>query len=204
VYVCSPNNPTGNLIPERVILHLARQLAGTALLVVDEAYIEFAGVPSCARHLATHPWLVVLRTLSKAYGLAGARCGVVLAHAEVVALLRRIIEPYNLAQLSVEAVLRALQPMARAITHECVALIQSERALLAAALSDSDAVVRVWPSAANFLLVEFKDPQHAFERARAAGLLVRDVRRQPALQRALRLTVGTPDQNQRLIAALVN
>ncbi|HEY6456559.1 MAG TPA: histidinol-phosphate transaminase [Steroidobacteraceae bacterium] len=202
VYVCSPNNPTGNLISEQVILHLATQLAGTALLVVDEAYIEFAGVTSCARHLPDHPWLVVLRTLSKAHGLAGARCGVVLAHAEIIALLRRIIEPYNMTQLSVEAVLRALQPVARAVTHECVALIQNERAQLAAALSRCDAVVRVWPSAANFLLVEFKDPQRAFERACAAGLLVRDVRRQPTLQRALRLTVGTPEHNQRLITAL--
>ena len=202
VYVCSPNNPTGSLVPEATILDLAERLAGRALLVVDEAYIEFAGVASCARHLATHPWLVVLRTLSKAYGLAGARCGVVLAHAEVIALLRRIIEPYNMAQLSVEAVLRALQPVARAVTHECVALIQSERMQLAAALSDSAAVLRVWPSWANFLLVEFHDPQRAFERACAAGLLVRDVRRQPALARALRLTVGTPEQNRRLIAAL--
>jgi histidinol-phosphate aminotransferase len=202
VYVCSPNNPTGNLIAEGAILHLAAQLAGRALLVVDEAYIEFAGVASCARHLATHPWLVVLRTLSKAYGLAGARCGVLLAHAEIVALLRRIIEPYNLTQLSVEAVQRALQPVARAITNECVALIQSERVQLAAALSDCAAVVRVWPSAANFVLVEFQDPQLALDRACAAGLLVRDVRRQPGLGRCLRLTVGTPEQNQRLIAAL--
>ncbi|HEY4339649.1 MAG TPA: histidinol-phosphate transaminase [Steroidobacteraceae bacterium] len=202
VYVCSPNNPTGNLIAEATILHLAEQLAGRALLVVDEAYIEFAGVASCARRLPTHPWLVVLRTLSKAYGLAGARCGVVLAHADIIALLRRIIEPYNLTQLSVEAVLRALQPVARAVTRECVALIQSERRQLAAALSGSPAVVRVWPSAANFLLVEFKDPQLAFDRACAAGLLVRDVRRQPGLDRALRLTVGTPEQNQRLLAAL--
>jgi histidinol-phosphate aminotransferase len=204
VYVCSPNNPTGNLIPEQVILDLAAALAGRALLVVDEAYIEFAGVSSCAQHLAEQPWLVVLRTLSKAYGLAGARCGVVLAHADIIALLRRIIEPYNMAQLSVEAVQRALQPVARAVTHECVALIQNEREQLAAALRASDAVVRVWPSAANFLLVEFKDPQRAFEQARAAGLLIRDVRRQPALERALRLTVGTPEQNQRLRAALVD
>ncbi|MEJ0006856.1 MAG: histidinol-phosphate transaminase [Steroidobacteraceae bacterium] len=202
VYVCSPNNPTGNLIPESTILQLARQLAGRALLVVDEAYIEFAGVAGCARQLPTHPWLVVLRTLSKAHGLAGARCGVVLAHADIIALLRRIVEPYNLAQLSVEAVLRALQPACLAITQERVALIQRERTQLAAALRDNDAVIRVWPSAANFLLVEFKDPQQAFERACAAGLLVRDVRRQPGLSRALRLTVGTPDQNQRLIAAL--
>ncbi len=202
VYVCSPNNPTGNLIPEATILHLASQLAGRALLVVDEAYIEFADEPSCARQLATHPWLVVLRTLSKAYALAGARCGVVLAHADVVALLRRIVEPYNMAQLSVEAVLRALQPAARATTLERVALIRAERTALAAALAQSAGVSRVWPSAANFLLVEFTDPQQAFERACEAGLLVRDVRRQPGLDRALRITVGTPEQNQRLLAAL--
>jgi histidinol-phosphate aminotransferase len=202
VYVCSPNNPTGNLVPQDTILRLAGELTGRALLVVDEAYIEFAGVASAARQLPAHPWLVVLRTLSKAHGLAGARCGVVLAHADIIALLRRIVEPYNLSQLSVEAVLRALEPAAIAITRDRVALIQRERALLAAALSGSAAVSRVWPSAANFLLVEFADPQLAFEQARAAGLLVRDVRRQPGLERALRLTVGTPEQNQRLIAAL--
>jgi histidinol-phosphate aminotransferase len=202
VYVCSPNNPTGNLIPEDTILRLASELAGRALVVVDEAYIEFADVPSCARQLPTHPWLVVLRTLSKAYGLAGARCGVVLAHADVIALLRRIVEPYNLAQLSVEAVLRALQPAARASTRERVGVIQTERARLAAALAHSEDVIRVWPSAANFLLVEFTAAQWAFDQACATGLLVRDVRRQPGLDRALRLTVGTPEQNQRLIAAL--
>jgi histidinol-phosphate aminotransferase len=202
VYVCTPNNPTGNLIPEATILRLAAELAGRALLVVDEAYIEFAGTASVARLLPTHPWLVVLRTLSKAHGLAGARCGVVLAHADIIALLRRIVEPYNMAQLSVEAVLRGLQPVALAITRERIALIQAERTQLAESLGASDAVLRVWPSAANFLLVEFAAPSVAFERARAAGLLVRDVRRQPGLERALRLTVGTPQQNQRLIGAL--
>ncbi len=202
VYLCTPNNPTGNLIPEDAILHLADQLTGRALLVVDEAYIEFAGTSSVARHLAAHPWLVVLRTLSKAHGLAGARCGVVLAHADVIALLRRIVEPYNMAQLSVEAVLRALQPVSLAITRERIALIQAERTQLAQSLRQSAAVLQVWPSAANFLLVEFAAPTEAFERARAVGLLVRDVRRQPGLERALRLTVGTPDQNQRLIGAL--
>jgi histidinol-phosphate aminotransferase len=169
VYVCSPNNPTGNLIPEDTILRLASELAGRALVVVDEAYIEFADVPSCARQLPTHPWLVVLRTLSKAYGLAGARCGVVLAHADVIALLRRIVEPYNLAQLSVEAVLRALQPAARASTRERVGVIQTERAKLAAALAHSEDVIRVWPSAANFLLVEFTAAQWAFDQACVAN-----------------------------------
>jgi histidinol-phosphate aminotransferase len=202
VYLCSPNNPTGNLIPEELILRLAGALAGRALLVVDEAYVEFAATPSCARHLHSHPWLVVLRTLSKAHGLAGARCGVVLAHPDVIALLRRIIEPYNMAQLSVEAVLRALKPAARASTRERVALIQQERSRLAAGLAQCDGVIKVWPSAANFVLVDFTDAQQAFDRACAAGLLVRDVRRQPGLGRALRLTVGTPEQNGRLISAL--
>lgn len=202
VYVCSPNNPTGNLISEPTILRLASELAGRALLVVDEAYIEFSGTPGCARHLPSHPWLVVLRTLSKAYGLAGARCGVVLAHAEVIALLRRIVEPYNLTQLSIEAVLRALQPAARATMRERVALIRNERTQLNTALAQTQDVIRVWPSAANFLLVEFVAPQRAFDQACAAGLLVRDVRRQPGLDHALRLTVGTAEQNQRLIGAL--
>jgi histidinol-phosphate aminotransferase len=202
VYVCSPNNPTGNLIPEETIVRLTEALTGRALVVVDEAYIEFAGVPSCARLLPRHPWLVVLRTLSKAYGLAGARCGTVLAHADIIALLRRIVEPYNLAQLSVEAVLCALRSKNRAVTDERVALIQRERAVLTAALCRSSAVIRVWPSAANFLLVEFTSPQMAFERACAAGLLVRDVRRHPGLEHALRITVGTPEQNRRLISAL--
>ena len=145
---------------------------------------------------------MVLRTLSKAYGLAGARCGVVLAHADVVALLRRIIEPYNMTQLSIEVVLHALQPVARAVTREHVAVIQRERVRIAAALSHSEAAIRVWPSDANFLLVEFADPQRAFDSARATGLLVRDLRRQPGLERALRLTVGTPEQNERLLTAL--
>jgi len=203
VYVCSPNNPTGNLIPEAAILRLTAALAGRALTIVDEAYIEFSGAPSAARNLPGHPWLVVLRTLSKAYGLAGARCGVVLAHADVIALLRRIIEPYNLTQLSIEAVLRTLQPAAaRAGAAERVAVIQRERAALAQAFGHAEDVIRVWPSAANFLLVEFASPQRAFERACAAGLLVRDVRRQPGLHNALRITVGSPEQNQRLIGAL--
>jgi histidinol-phosphate aminotransferase len=202
VYVCSPNNPTGNLIPQDTILRLVAALAGRALVVVDEAYIEFAQVPSSAQQLRSHPWLVVLRTLSKAYALAGARCGVVLAHADVIALLRRIVEPYNLSQLSVEAVLRGLEPTARAATAERVALIVHERAVLAEALRHSTAVRRIWPSEANFLLVEFDSPQQAFDRACAAGLLVRDVRRQPGLAQALRITVGTPEQNRRLIRAL--
>ncbi len=202
VYVCSPNNPTGNLASEPVLLHLAEALAGRALLVVDEAYLEFSGAPSLARHVATHPHLVVVRTLSKAHGLAGARCGVLIAVPEIVALLRKIIPPYALTQPTIETVLAALEPGRLEEARGRVALIRAERERLRDALSGCAGVVRVLPSVANFLLVEFRDASAAFARARAVGLLVRDVRSQPGLGRHLRITVGTPEQNARLVAGL--
>jgi histidinol-phosphate aminotransferase len=202
VFVCSPNNPTGNLIPEPELLRLAEAIAGRALLVVDEAYIEFSGAPSLARHVARNPWLVVLRTLSKAHGLAGARCGSLIAAPEIVTLLRKVIPPYALTQLTIEAVLELTEPSRLAAARERVAVIRAERARLAEALRDCPGVRRVWPSDANFVLVEFDDASSAFARACAAGLLVRDVRSQPGLERALRITVGTAEQNTRLIRAL--
>lgn len=204
VYVCSPNNPTGNLVEEPALLRLAEALAGRALLVVDEAYIEFSGAPSMARHVASCPYLVVVRTLSKAHGLAGARCGTLIAAPEIVALLRKIIPPYALTQPTIETVLAALEPDRLEAARRRVALICAERERLREALSACAGVVRVYPSVANFLLVEFQDASAAFARARAAGLLVRDVRAQPGLGRHLRITVGTPEQNARLVAALAH
>ena len=198
VYVCSPNNPTGNLIDEALILRLAQRLSGRALVVVDEAYIEFADRPSVARHIPAQPWLVVLRTLSKAHALAGARCGTVLADPAIIGLLRRIVEPYNMTQPSIEAVLRALQPATLATARERVRQILAERTRLIEALRACPAVTRVWPSDANFVLAEFRDPQTAFDRACSAGLLVR---KQRELPRCLRITVGTPDQNRTLVQA---
>jgi histidinol-phosphate aminotransferase len=202
VYLCSPNNPTGNLIDRARIIELAATLAGRALLVVDEAYVEFSGVPSLSTELAAQPGLVLLRTLSKAHGLAGARCGAVLAHPEIIGLLRRVIQPYAVTQLTIEAVFRALDPEPLAATRMQVAEVIAERERLAMALAARAGVLRVWPSAANFLLVEFSDPGGALERCHAAGLLVRDLRHAPTLRQALRISVGTPAQNDRLLASL--
>jgi histidinol-phosphate aminotransferase len=202
VYVCSPNNPTGNRTDESVLLRLARALAGRAMLVVDEAYIEFSGAPSLAARVASHTHLVVLRTLSKAHGLAGARCGALIAAPEVVMLLRRIIPPYALTQLTIESALRALEPAQLAASRERLALVRAERERLCDALRACGRVARVFPSAANFVLAEFRDATEALAAARAAGLLVRDVRAQPGLGQHLRITVGTPEQNARLVAAL--
>jgi histidinol-phosphate aminotransferase len=146
--------------------------------------------------------LVVLRTFSKAYGLAGARCGSLIASPEIVSLLRKIIPPYALTQFTIETVLRQLEPRALALMRARVAALCVQRAWLSAALRSAAGVVHVWPSEANFVLVEFEDAAAAFGKARAAGLLVRDVRTQPGLERALRITIGTPEQNRRLIEAL--
>jgi histidinol-phosphate aminotransferase len=201
VFLCSPNNPTGNLLDEDAILRIAGKLAGRAVIVVDEAYIEFAGVKSLARHLPRLPHLAILRTLSKAHGLAGARCGTLIADPEVVALLRKVIPPYAIAQLSLEAVLRQLQPKALAESRSNVELIRSERSRLIRSLPELARVVRVCPSDANFILTYFNDAGTALQLARSANLLVRDARGYPGLGQALRVTVSSPELNNRLLEA---
>lgn len=202
VFLCSPNNPTGNLLDVSAVLDLAGALAARALVVLDEAYIEFAGAPSATVEIERHPNLVVLRTLSKAHGLAGARCGALIAHEEIVALLRRIIPPYALPALTVEAACAALTPAQLAVTATHVETVRCERERLATGLAATNQVLRVWPSASNFLLVEFRDPGRALAAARGARLLLRDVRSQRGLARCVRITVGTPEQNMRLLRAL--
>lgn len=202
VFLCSPNNPTGNAIDRAAVLTLAAALAGRALLVIDEAYVEFAGKPSLAAELRTTPGLVVLRTLSKAHGMAGARCGAVLANPQVIALLRQVIQPYAVSQLTIEAVFRALEPAALDEARERVQRVIVERDRLATALAARSTVRRVWPSAANFLLVDFADAGAALQRSRAAGLLLRDLRHLPSLPQSLRISVGAPENNDRLLVAL--
>lgn len=202
LFLCSPNNPTGNRLDSDAILRLARALEGRALLVVDEAYVEFAQAPSLVSQVQSTPGLVILRTLSKAHGLAGARCGVAIAQAEVIDLLRKVIQPYAITQLTIEAVTAALTPQARADTVERVATLRAERSRLAERLSATRGVRRVWPSDANFLLVEFDNAGSALARAHRARLLVRDLRGNRVLGEALRISVGSPEQNDQLLASL--
>jgi histidinol-phosphate aminotransferase len=202
VFLCSPNNPTGNRLEAGAILELAQSLQGRALVVVDEAYVEFADGGSLIAQLAAQPGLVVLRTLSKAYGLAGARCGALIGHPDVVALLRKVIQPYAVTQLTIEAVFRMLEPAALEEARTRCAAIKAERTRLSAALQACADVRQVWPSESNFLLVEFEHPAAALQRAHDAGVLVRDLRAAPGLERALRISVGSPEHNDRLLASL--
>jgi histidinol-phosphate aminotransferase len=202
VFLCSPNNPTGNLLSDDSIVSLTRTLEGKAIVVVDEAYIEFSSAQSLARRIRELPHLAILRTLSKAYALAGARCGTLIADPEVVALLRKVIPPYAIPQLSMEAVLKALEPAQIAVSQARLDSIRAERDRLLAALPTFSNVTRVWPSAANFVLVQFADASLALARSRGARLLIRDVRGYPGLTDCLRISIGSPEQNNRLLAAL--
>ncbi|HET9863695.1 MAG TPA: histidinol-phosphate transaminase [Steroidobacteraceae bacterium] len=200
VFLCSPNNPTGNALARGDIERLLAALAGKALVVVDEAYIEFSGEESLAASLDRFSNLVVLRTLSKAFGLAGARVGSLLADPAIVALLSKVIPPYSIPQLTIEAVFATLAPAQLAIQRERVAQVRAERERLRIALAAKPGVRKVWPSAANFLLTDFADAQAALDATRSAKLLIRDMR--TVSPQSLRISVGTPEQNDRLIRSI--
>ena len=200
VFLCSPNNPTGNAMAPEAIEELLVALSERALVVVDEAYIEFSGDRSLTTELTRFPNLVVLRTLSKAYGLAGARVGSLIAAPEIVALLGKVIPPYSIPQLTIEAVLATLGEGQLAIQRERVAQVRAERERLSAALPSCKPVQKIWPSVANFLLVDFAAPDAVLDAARAAKLLIRDMR--GVSPQSLRITVGTIEQNDRLIRSL--
>ena len=202
VFVCSPNNPTGNLVPLAEIEQLAAALNDRALVVVDEAYIEFAGTPSATGLLERYDNVVVLRTLSKAHALAAARVGALIAHAEIVALLRRILPAYPLPTPCVEAALAALTPAALAATQVRVAGLLEARARLAEVLKTFAGVREVFPSFANFLLVRCADAHRVYDRLLAAGVVVRDVSHHAVLADCLRITVGSDEDHRRLLAAL--
>jgi histidinol-phosphate aminotransferase len=203
VYVCTPNNPTGGVVPREDVQRLAATLAGQAMVVVDEAYGEFADAPSfCADAARPGGNLAVLRTLSKAHALAGARIGVLVADPDVIALCRRIMAPYPLPQPCVEAAERALAPDALAATRLRVAGLRRERVRMAAALAGLPRVVTVFPSEANFLTVRIAEAAAAYKALLARGIVLRDVSRYPGLEDCLRISIGTAAENDAVLEAL--
>lgn len=202
VFLCSPSNPGGKSVPLSDVVRVARALAGRALVVVDEAYGEFADEPFAVSLMGQHSNIAVLRTLSKAHGLAAARIGSLIADPALVAVLRKVQAPYPIPAPCSALALSGLTPEALSITAQRVAQVRSERARLQQALATLPIVRRVYPSDANFVLARFDDAQGAFDALLTAGIVVRDQRAAPQLGDALRITVGTPEQNDRVIATL--
>jgi histidinol-phosphate aminotransferase len=223
VFLCSPNNPTGNLLDPVAILKVAEALTGRALVVVDQAYIEFAhdcapealvtrttllaaddAVPATKEAPPRAPRaanLAILRTLSKAHGLAGARLGTLVAHPEVIALVRKVIPPYAVPQVILETVMALLSPLHLRTLPRRIAQVRAERARMREALAALPGVTAVLPSETNFLLARFVDPALSLARAHEAQLLVRDARSYPGLQDAVRISIGAPEENNRLLRA---
>lgn len=199
VFLCSPNNPTGNTIDADRVAALAEARAETSLVVVDEAYVEFAPETSMLTLLERHPNLVLLRTLSKAHALAGCRLGSVIARPEVIGLLRRIIAPYPLPTPTVAIALRALDDDALAAERAHLEMLAAERTRLIEVLEASPGISRVWKGAANFVLVRAVDGKRLVAEAARAGIRLRDQSAQPGLADCVRITVGTPEENAALI-----
>ncbi|MFT4179453.1 MAG: histidinol-phosphate transaminase [Thermomonas sp.] len=202
LFLCSPGNPSGELLALNDIAALAKRLQGRCIVVVDEAYIEYADAPSATLLLAEHDNIAVLRTLSKAHALAAARVGCVLASSEMIEALRRCQAPYPMPQPVVDAALAALEPQALSATSERIAQVLESRMWLADRLRQSPGVRRVYPSAGNFLLVRFADADATFTALLAAGVVVRDMRAMPQLGDALRISIGTSGECRCVLIAL--
>ena len=197
MFICSPNNPTGNSFPVEQIEEILRRFSG--VVVLDEAYIDFSVRPSLVPLVGKYPNLIVLQTLSKAWGMAGLRIGLAIADPAVIALMSKVKYPYNINVLAQEMALRKLDA---AVKGAEVAGIVGQRFRLEKELAGCEEVKGVYPSDANFLLVKFDNPAEVYGRLLAGGVIVRDRSRVPGCEGCLRITVGTPAENDRLLRLL--
>ena len=198
LWLCSPNNPTGNAFPDREIEELLRRFDG--VVVLDEAYIDFAEGRGFLPRLDEFPNLIVLQTLSKAWGMAGLRLGLAFASERIAALFGQVKYPYNINTLTQQTAAECLR---RDIAAQ-VAQIREERGRLAAALAGCGCIERVYPSQANFLLVKTADPDRLYSELIAAGVIVRNRTRIAGCEGCLRITVGTPAENGRMLETVKN
>ena len=196
LFVCSPNNPTANAFPREQLISLVSCFPG--IVVVDEAYIDFSSVPSMVELIDQYPNLIVLQTLSKAYGLAGLRMGLAFAEERIIRLFEQVKYPYN---IGTDTLALALRLLATDITPQVQTLI-AERERVAAALTELPYIEKVYPSDANFLLVKTARPRELYDYLIARELIVRDRSRTPGCEGTLRITIGTPEENDRLIEEL--
>ena len=199
IYLCSPNNPTGNSLGHDVIREVLRRFRG--IVVVDEAYIDFSAGPSFLRELGEWPNLVVLQTLSKAWGCAAIRLGMAFASPEIIGVLNKIKYPYNVNLLTQE---KALELLDEDRMHRQLAQILQERTRLRRDLSAIPLVRRIYPTDANFLLVDVGDADGVYHKLVEEGIIVRNRNRVTLCRGCLRITVGTPEEDDKLLAALRN
>ena len=198
IFLCSPNNPTGNSFSVKHIEYLLNNFQG--LLVVDEAYIDFATQGSWLNKLGQFPNLMVTRTFSKAYGMAGLRLGVCYASENIITILNRIKPPYNVNELTQRKAFQMIQNTA--LVEEQIAEILSERDRMIGQLAKISYVKKIYPTDANFILVKVDDADKRYQEILELGVVVRNRSTQPLCYNTLRFTIGTPEENETLLKVL--
>ena len=197
IFLCSPNNPTGNSFSEDKVIEILQRFNG--LVVIDEAYIDFAEKESWLKKLNEFPNLVITQTLSKAYGLAGIRLGICYASMEIIAVLNKIKPPYNVNELSQERALERLNSAEVVSAEISDILLQRDR--LIKALHEVSFVNKVYKSDANFILIGVDDANKRYEQLLEMGIVIRNRSSQPLCTNTLRITVGTSLENSELLQA---
>ena len=195
LFLCSPNNPTGNSFETKTIEFLLKNFQG--IVVVDEAYIDFSEDESWLSRLNEFPNLIVTQTLSKAFGMAGIRLGMCFASAEIIATLNKIKFPYNINVLTQKKAIEGLNEMVL-VTSQIDCLLE-ERNVLVQALKEVNFIEKVYPSDANFIMVKVDDADKRYQQLIANGIVIRNRTTQPLCHNCLRLTVGTKEENMKLI-----
>ena len=198
MFVCSPNNPTGNNMPRQEVERLLREFDG--LVVVDEAYIDFSSEPSFTLSLDDHPNLIVLQTFSKAWGCAAIRLGMAFASEEIIGVFNKIKYPYNVNRLTQQQALRMLSR--REEVEGWVSMIKDERTRLMQAFAELPQTVEVFPTDANFFLVRVSDALDIYTYLVGRGIIVRNRHTVSLCAQCLRITIGTPQENDRLLQAM--
>ncbi|MFN5147785.1 MAG: histidinol-phosphate transaminase [Flavobacteriia bacterium] len=200
LFLCSPNNPTGQSFPKVQVLEIVKRFNG--IVVLDEAYVDFSNELSFLTELDNFPNLAVSQTFSKAYGMAGVRLGMLFGSEELINWINKIKPPYNINQLTQEFVLQKLSDPAK--VQKEISIIRSEREKLLTDLDKLDQILVVYPSDSNFILVKVKDANDLYNYLINNGVVVRNRSNQPLCSNTLRLTVGTPDENQKLLQLIRN
>ncbi|MDE6716842.1 MAG: histidinol-phosphate transaminase [Muribaculaceae bacterium] len=198
IWICSPNNPTGNAFPKEEIIEIARKFNG--IVVVDEAYADFSGKETLLGEIGKVKNLIVLRTFSKAWGMAGLRAGMAFADPEIIEYFGRVKYPYNMSSMVQEELMRHIEKGTGGHIPEII----SERDKMAAELANASCVEKVYPSDANFLLVKVSDADALYDYLIINGVIVRNRSRMPLCADTLRITVGTPDENLRTVSLIKN
>lgn len=198
IFLCSPNNPTGNLIEAVKIEEILMRFKG--LVVIDEAYIDFASSSSWLQKIDTFPNLIVTQTLSKAYGMAGIRLGMAFASKSIIEIFKKIKPPYNVNELTQQKAVHHITKQ-DIIKNEIISILGNKR-ILHKALVDINFVEEIFPSEANFLLVRVDDASKRYQQLIEKGIVIRNRSTQPLCENTLRFTIGTENENQQLIDAL--